>query len=76
MRTNVLSGLIGAWEARPRSAAELKEAAKHFERAAGLHPAPAGKAQLACWAEQCRSQAAATGFWKPSKKISSNKATS
>eukprot|EP00964_Phaeocystis_antarctica_P058890 scaffold34947_cov62-Phaeocystis_antarctica.AAC.3 len=41
-----------SWEEGPRSAAELKEAAKHFERAAGLHPAPAGKAQLACWAEQ------------------------
>ena len=59
MRAAVLSGLCAAWEAGPRSAAELKEAAKHFERAAALHPAPAGKAQLACWAEQCRSQAAA-----------------
>ena len=59
MRAFVLCGQNGAWEARPRSAAELKEAAKHFERAAALHPAPAGKAQLACWAEQCRSQAAA-----------------
>ena len=36
------------WEAGPRSgsAADLKKAATHFERAAALHPAPAGKASL------------------------------
>eukprot|EP00964_Phaeocystis_antarctica_P099933 scaffold65682_cov82-Phaeocystis_antarctica.AAC.1 len=39
----VLSGLTYAWEAGPRSAAELKEAATHFDRAAALHPAPAVK---------------------------------
>ena len=35
-----------AWEAGPRSAAELKEAATHFERAAELEAAPAVKAGL------------------------------
>ena len=38
-------------------AAELKEAATHYERAAALHPAPAMKAQLAGEAASCRSQA-------------------
>eukprot|EP00964_Phaeocystis_antarctica_P040591 scaffold23202_cov56-Phaeocystis_antarctica.AAC.1 len=54
MRAIVLCGQFGAWEAGPRSAAELKEAASHFERAAALHPAPVGKAQLANNAERCR----------------------
>ena len=34
MRANVLRGIGGAWEAGPRSAAELIEAAAHFERGA------------------------------------------
>ena len=41
----------------PRSAAEFKEAATHFERAAALCPAPVGKVALAGRAESCRSQA-------------------
>ena len=56
MRAAVLSGQVDAWEAGPRSAAELKEAATHYERAAALHPAPAGKAGLADQAACCRSQ--------------------
>jgi len=56
MRANVL-GHIGAWEAGPRSAAELREAATHFERAAALEPAPAVKATLARNADSCRCQA-------------------
>ena len=58
MRARVLSGqcACGAWEAGPRSAAELKEAATHFERAAALHPAPAVKAVLAGHAARCRRQ--------------------
>jgi len=38
MRAEVLSGQYGAWEAGPRSAAELREAATHYERAAALCP--------------------------------------
>eukprot|EP00964_Phaeocystis_antarctica_P092698 scaffold59665_cov63-Phaeocystis_antarctica.AAC.1 len=59
MRAEVLSRLCGAWQAGPRSAAELKEAATHFERAAALCPAPALKADYADDADWCRSQAAA-----------------
>ena len=55
MRALVLSGRCDAWEAGPRSAAELKEAATLFERAAALHPAPAVKAMLNGDAERCRS---------------------
>ena len=47
MRAFVLCGRGAAWEAGPRSAAELREAATHFERAAALHTAPAGKAEFA-----------------------------
>ena len=57
MRAFVLCGRCGAWEAGPRSAAELKEAATHFDRAAALHPAPVAKANLASKAVCCRSQA-------------------
>ena len=58
MRAGVLKGPAGdSWEAEPRSAAELREAATHYDRAAALHPAPAGKAQLAGGAAWCRSQA-------------------
>ena len=59
MRAFVLCGQHSAWEAGPRSAAELKEAATHFERAAALCPAPVGKAELAELAGWCRSQARA-----------------
>ena len=45
MRAMVLSGQCGAWEAGPRSAAELGEAAAHFDRCAVLTDAPAVKAQ-------------------------------
>ena len=54
MRARVLSGLCAGWEAGARSAAELMEAATHFERAAALHSAPAMKAALAGRADVCR----------------------
>ena len=57
MRALVLRGQDDAWEAGPRSAAELWEAATHFDRAAALQPAPAGKTDLAGAAAQCRIQA-------------------
>ena len=57
MRALVLSGQDAAWEAVPRSAAELKEAATHYERAAALCPAPAMKELLAGQADWCRSVA-------------------
>ena len=59
MRAHVLAGMSGAWEAGPRSAAELKKAATHYERAAALHPAPAVKANLAGAADWCRATAGA-----------------
>ena len=59
MRALVLCGQGGAWEAGPRSAAELKEAATHYERAAALQSAPAVKAELADKAAWCRSRAEA-----------------
>ena len=59
MRALVLSGQGCAWEAGPRSAAELKEAATHFDRAAALCPAPAGKAAFAGDAVWCRCKAGA-----------------
>ena len=56
MRAGVLRGVsFGAWEAGPRSAAELKEAATHFERAGALINAPAAKAQYVSLADRCRS---------------------
>ena len=57
MRAMVLSRLCSAWEAGPRSAAELREAAAHFERAAALCGASALKAEFAATAAQCRIQA-------------------
>ena len=57
MRALVLRGQCTAWEAGPRSAAELKKAATHYERAAALHPAPAMKELLAGNAALCRRQA-------------------
>ena len=59
MRAEVLSGGDGAWEAGPRSAAELKKAATRYERAASLCGAPAQKAELAGDATWCRSRAEA-----------------
>ena len=59
MRAAVLRGRFGAWEAGPRSAAELREAATHCERAAALCPAPVMKAELADAAAWCRRQAVA-----------------
>ena len=59
MRAMVLSGQCGAWEAGPRSAAELMEAATHFDRAAALNPAPVAKANHADHAAWFRSQAEA-----------------
>ena len=57
MRAFVLCGHLDSWEAGPRSAAELKQAATHFDRAAALNPAPAAKAKLAGKAALCRRQA-------------------
>ena len=45
------------WKAKPCSAAELKEAATHYERVAALHSAPAVKTMFADQAAWCRSQA-------------------
>ena len=56
MRAAVLCGRYGA-EAGLRSAAELIEAATHYDRTAALHPAPAAKAGLAEHAALCRSEA-------------------
>ena len=55
MRAWVLSGLNGTRVARPRSAAELKDAATHYERAAALS-GPATKTQFAFAAVWCRSR--------------------
>ena len=60
MRAEVLSGKSSdAWlvETQPRSAAELREAATHFERAAALCPAPVMKADFANLAASCRTMA-------------------
>ena len=59
MRAIVLSGQCVAWEVETRSAAELRAAAAHFERAAALHPASAAKAEFTDLAALCRSQAEA-----------------
>ena len=58
MRAEVLSGRV-AWKAGPRSAAELKKAAVHFDRAATLCNAPVLRSQLVGDADWCRSQASA-----------------
>jgi tetratricopeptide (TPR) repeat protein len=57
MRAVVLSGLYDAWEAGPRSAAALREAATHWDRAAALASAPAMKDQFAGDAALCRHRA-------------------
>jgi tetratricopeptide (TPR) repeat protein len=54
MRAGVLHGQDAAWEAGPRSAAELMEAATHYERAAALCPVPAVKAAFVGNAACCR----------------------
>ena len=59
MRAMVLSGFSGAWEAGPRSAAELKKAAAHYDRSAALCDATAVKAQLAHFAVLSRIRAEA-----------------
>eukprot|EP00964_Phaeocystis_antarctica_P064123 scaffold38549_cov65-Phaeocystis_antarctica.AAC.1 len=59
MQAAVLIGGGGAWEAGPRSAADLRKAATHYERAAALCPAPAMKAEFAGCAGACRRQAEA-----------------
>ena len=53
----MLTGQGDKWEAGPRSAAELAEAATHYERAAALSPAPMAKASLAGNAAWCRRKA-------------------
>ena len=58
MRAVVLSGQCNAWEAGPRSAAELEEAAAHFDPFAALTTAPAMKADSARLADAFRSAAA------------------
>ena len=58
MRAWVLIGKCSAWDAGPRSAVELREAAAHFDRAAALFYAPAVKAELASLADVCRGLAA------------------
>ena len=54
MRAIVLRGKCGVWEAGPRSAAEVREAAMHYEQAAALCNAPAVKAEYARLADWCR----------------------
>ena len=54
MRAFVLCGNCVGWEAGPRSAAELREAATHYDRAAALNPAPAAEAYFAGKADCCR----------------------
>ena len=57
MRAVVLRGQFSAWESGPRSAAELRKAATHFDRAAALCPAPVVRAELSSEAALCRSHA-------------------
>jgi len=59
MRAEVLAGQHPAWESGPRSAANLKEAATHYERAAALIPAPVQKGNDESNAADLRSEAAA-----------------
>ena len=59
MRAWALNGQCGAWEAGPRSVAEVMEAATHFDQAAALCDAPTVKAELAHRAVLCRSHAGA-----------------
>ena len=66
MRALVLSGRCSAWEAGPRSAAELRGAAAHFDRAAALNNAPAAKAENAELAVTCRRLAQALSAYRVS----------
>merc|ERR1740139_1802418 len=59
MWAEVLAGQLPAWESGPRSAADLKEAATHYERAAALTPAPGQKGNYESNAAVLRSEAAA-----------------
>eukprot|EP00964_Phaeocystis_antarctica_P122468 scaffold86139_cov59-Phaeocystis_antarctica.AAC.4 len=59
MRFEVLAAQDTAWESGPRSAADLKEAAKHLERTAQLTTAPAQKGRRINTAASLRSKAAA-----------------
>merc|ERR1740139_1838231 len=59
MRAEVLSGKCPGWESGPRSAADLKEAATHYERAAQLNPTPVQKHAYESNAAALRRQAAA-----------------
>merc|ERR1740139_1717016 len=59
MRAVVLAGQNPAWESGPRSAADLKEAATHYERVAELNPAPGQKRRDGSRAADLRGQAAA-----------------
>ena len=59
MRAEVLSGDDDTWEVGPRSAAELKKAATHYDRAAALSPAPAVTVQLFGAADLCRTRSQA-----------------
>ena len=59
MRAVALSGCVTSWEAGPRSAAELREAAKFFDQATALSDAPAQKAGFTSNAAGCRYQAEA-----------------
>ena len=54
---DVLGGVSGIWGAVVRSAAELKEAATYFERAAALCPAPVIRAEFTDRAAWCRTKA-------------------
>ena len=59
MRALVLCEDCVGWEAEPRSAAELIEAATHCDRAVALNPVPAAISQFAGIAYDCRSRAKA-----------------
>jgi len=59
MRALVLAGQHPTWESGPRSAADLKEAATHYERAAALNLAPVLKGYDESNAAALRRQAAA-----------------
>ena len=53
MRAWVLGAMRWPWEAGPRSAAEFREAAAHFDRSAALSDAPALTADYTDAAELC-----------------------
>ena len=59
MRAQVLCGRCFGWEAGPRSAAELKEAAAHYDRSAVLYNPPAWKPEFSKLADLCRNRAEA-----------------